>query len=320
LVYGQQKEIREQVMEDNFSVTSNALSIDHRFLNGDARRIFELMDISESTRNDYSARIGEFLRFVSVNGFHRNSFLEYKRHLDKRVDLKISSKNKYLASSRIFLKELARQGIIPDITLNIRSFKANRKHKREGINTDEVKIILSNLEQLSQTNDSIRLKAIIYLLAFQGLRLTEIRRLESEDINLKEGTALIRGKMRHDKEKIYLHPFTVEALREYLKINKINSGALFQSTSNRNRNGRMTIRALQHIVNGYLKSLGIEKVVHGFRHFYCTKIVRGFNGDLAEAIKFTRHRNVQTVMIYYDSVKMESNLPQYYKAFEGLNS
>jgi hypothetical protein len=42
LVVEQYKEIREQVMEDNFSVTSNALSIDHRFLNGDARRIFDL--------------------------------------------------------------------------------------------------------------------------------------------------------------------------------------------------------------------------------------------------------------------------------------
>lgn len=82
----------------------------------------------------------------------------------------------------------------------------------------------------------------------------------------------------------------------------------------------MTIRALQLITCGYLNSEGINKIVHGFRHFYYAKILRGFNGDLPIAMKFTRHRNVQTMMIYYGSIKNESNLLQYYNAFEGLNS
>ena len=44
------------------------------------------IDISESTRKDYSYRIKEFIKFVNDFGFHRNSYLEYKRHLNNRID------------------------------------------------------------------------------------------------------------------------------------------------------------------------------------------------------------------------------------------
>jgi len=283
-----------------------------------AKEVFDWMDVSENTRIDYKARIGLFVDFIKENGFNRNSFLSFKRYLESRTDIKTATKNKYLASARVFLRELARQGVIPDITLNIKSFKESRKHKRDGINEKEMKLIIRDLRGFPNTPKSTRLKAIIYLLAFQGLRLIELTRLDVSDIDLKSSTAMIHGKSRDDKEKIYLHPLTVDALKKYLEINQIKSGPLFQSKSNRNKNGRVTTRAIQHIVNGYLKELEIDKVVHAFRHFYCTAIVKGFNGDLAEAIKFTRHKNVETVMIYYDDINLENKLPDYYKAFDSV--
>jgi len=89
----------------------------------------------------------------------------------------------------------------------------SRKRKREGINTNEVKLILSNLDQPCPSKVSTRLEAIVRLLAFQGLRLLEIERLDAQNISLKDGTALFRGKIRHGKEKIYVHLFTIEAVK-----------------------------------------------------------------------------------------------------------
>jgi hypothetical protein len=86
--------------------------------------IFDFLDVSETTRQDYKYRIGAFNDFIRQNGFNNNSFLEYKRGLTGKNDFSVSTKNKYLGSARIFLKELHRQGLLPtDITQNIKAFK-----------------------------------------------------------------------------------------------------------------------------------------------------------------------------------------------------
>ncbi|MEA1965181.1 MAG: hypothetical protein U9O41_08710, partial [Candidatus Aerophobetes bacterium] len=49
-----------------------------------ANQIFSLLDISSSTREDYTHRIGLFLQFISEKGFTRDSFLEFKRYLQEK--------------------------------------------------------------------------------------------------------------------------------------------------------------------------------------------------------------------------------------------
>ena len=89
-------------------------------------KVFDLLDVRETTRADYKYRIGLFLDFVEGKRFNRNSFLAFKRELAERMDLAISTKNKYLTTARVFLKELNRQGAIPaDITQNIKTFKGD---------------------------------------------------------------------------------------------------------------------------------------------------------------------------------------------------
>src|SRR5665213_4375542 len=96
--------------------------------------VFDLLDVSASTRYDYQARIGVFLTFIREQGLDHNSFLAFKRTLTDRTDVSVSTKNKYLVTARIFLKELNRQGVLPvDITQNIKSFSQSRKHKVDGL-------------------------------------------------------------------------------------------------------------------------------------------------------------------------------------------
>ena len=65
---------------------------------------------------------------------------QFKRHLKEREDLPVATKNKYLASARIFFRELKRKWLIPfDITLNIKGFKLGKKHKREDLTKEEMK-------------------------------------------------------------------------------------------------------------------------------------------------------------------------------------
>ncbi|MCK5768551.1 MAG: site-specific integrase, partial [Candidatus Atribacteria bacterium] len=87
-----------------------------------ARSIFKFLDISEGTRKDYQYRIGHFLNYIDNKGLNQNSFLEYKNYLKSRTDYTVSTKNKYLVTAKIFLKELNRRSLLPvDITQNIKS-------------------------------------------------------------------------------------------------------------------------------------------------------------------------------------------------------
>jgi len=285
-----------------------------------ASKVFDLIDISETTRQDYKYRIGLFLDFTQERGLNRNSFLEFKRYLSDRTDLAVSTKNKYLATAKIFLKEANRLGYLPtDITQNIKTFSQNKKHKRDGLNDGEVEKLTNTLKDLPTNPQNTRLKAILSLLVFQGLRQVEVTRLDVKDIDFVSRVAFIQGKGRDDKEPIYLHPETIRALQEYLKTNKIADGALFTSRSNNNRNKRLTTRALRLLVKDILNELGIDKSTHGFRHYFTTTLIKTYKGDLLEVAQYTRHKSLEMLQVYNDNIKREADLPRFYGAFNGIS-
>ena len=293
---------------------NEVLSIDR------AKRVFDALDASETTRNDYRARIGLFIRFIRESGLNRNSFLDFKRDLAKRVDIGTATKNKYLAAARVFLKELNRRGALPvDITQNIKGFKQLKKHKKDGLNDQEISLLLDAIKNFPPTLKALRIKAIFALLALQGLREIEISRLNVGDLDLRRKIAFIWGKGRDDREVIHLHPETVKAMEEYLEVSKIADGALFQSTSNNSKNKRLTTRSIRSIIKSVLQENEIYKSVHGFRHWFTTKLVKNFQGDLLNVAKFTRHRSLEMLQIYYDDVKLQEDLPKFFETFKQVN-
>jgi integrase len=244
--------------------------------------------------------------------------LNFKRLLADRTDISVSTKNKYLASTRIFLKELSRLGTIPDITVNIKCFKQDKKHKRIGLNDYQVKNVWETINQSEINFKNTRLKAILSLLIFQGLRQIEIIRLNVADISLETATAMIKGKGRDDKEQIDLHPETITALKSYLFISKIADGSLFTCKSNNHLNKRLTTRSIRNLIKNFLLDLGINKTTHGFRHYFTTTLIKQFKGDLLEVAQYTRHQSLEMLQIYNDRVKKESDLPKYYNAFQSI--
>jgi len=177
-----------------------------------AAGIFDALDVSEATRTDHKWRIGAFVRFMDGRPLSHDSYLQFKRYLAARNDLSISAKNKYLCSARVLLKELARRGALPlDLTLNVRLFQQSKKHKREGVTEDEMARLTTYLRELPPTATNLRLKALIALLALQGLRQIEVQRLNVSDLDFVAHTALVQGKGRDDKEPVDLHPQTVSA-------------------------------------------------------------------------------------------------------------
>jgi len=290
------------------------LSLSLEELKGNARQVFDLLDVSSSTRQDYAYRIGLFLEFIAEKGFNRNSFLEFKRYLQTRSDLAIATKNKYLAAARVFLRELFRNRVIPvDITSNVRSFRQSNHHRKEGLNQREIDKLVAKIKRLGNSPKDARLKALFCLLALQGLRQIEIVRLNVEDLDLVNGRAFIQGKGQDDKELIYLHPETVAALRNYLKVTKVKSGAVFTSLGNR-ASKRLTTKTIQNEFEVLFKKLRIKKTVHGFRHFYITHLLKNF--PMHTVRKYSRHKCLQMLVVYDDELNLAQQKDEVFGCFQ----
>lgn len=284
------------------------------------KKLFDSLDIAESTRQDYISRIDSFVEFVKDKGFTKNSYLEYKRQLSLRTDLSVSTKNKYLIVARIYCKELHRQGYLPvDITQNIKSFQQSRKHKKDGFSENEIQKILDYIQKQPASDSTIRIKAILSLLILQGLRQIEIIRLDISDLDLTSQTAFVKGKGRDDKEIIDLHPIAVSTLKAYVKKYRIADGALFISTSNNSKRKRLTTKSIRNLINPILRGLEIDKTVHGFRHYFTTKLIQSYKGDLLTVAQYTRHKSLEMLQVYNDTIKHKADLPKYYQTFESID-
>lgn len=278
--------------------------------------LFDDMDIADSTRQDYLARLPQFAGFLHRNGINRNSLLEYKKYLRSRSDLGIAAKNKYLAVARIALKELYRRGAVSvDLSLNVKSFQQSQKHRVEGLSEQEIERLCQHLRELPDSFQTVRLRALVVLLLYQGLRQIEICRLDVSDVRTSNKQLYVLGKGRDDREPIYLHPQTIKALKSYLQASKVKDGPLFTSLWGQTKGKRLTTRGLRQIIKTSLNNLGIDKTVHGFRHYYTTTLIKSYKGELLRVAKYTRHSSTDMLMVYNDQVDDKQDLSRFISSF-----
>ena len=283
------------------------------------KQVFDVLDVSESTRKEYSVRIKHFVQYTKIHGINHNIYLEYKRFLDGIDTFSIATKNKYLIAAKVFLDGLYRLQLIPiKITDNIKGFSQSKLHKKEGLNDEAITKIQNYCSTLKPTLTNLRLKSILSLLIFQGLRQIEVIRLNVTDIDLKHKTAFITGKGRDDKERIYLHPTTVKVLKSYLSLYRFREGALFRSESNNSYGSRLTTKSIREIIKQVFKTLEIDGSTHGFRHFFITKLIKSYKGELLTVSKHSRHRSIQMLEVYNDETIREQDLPRFYDVFNDI--
>jgi site-specific recombinase XerD len=277
------------------------------------------MDVSEGTIADYSGRLKPFIEYVAAHGLTEDSLLSYKRLLASDKSLSISTKNKKLTVARLLLRELHRRGhLARDITLGIKGFQQTKKHKLSGLDNGDIALLREWVStNCDHSPKNLRLTCMLLLLAYHGLRQIELCRLDYEDIDFANSTVLIQGKGRDDKEVIHLNPEVTAMLRRYCKAYHIANGRLFFSISNNTSNGKsLTTRGLRASITRLFNQLGIHKNVHGLRHWYVSHLVQEFPGDLFLVMSFSRHRSLDQLQVYNDSITHAKAYPQHDKAFE----
>jgi site-specific recombinase XerD len=147
--------------------------------------------------------------------------------------------------------------------------------------------------------EDLRDRAIMELLFSTGLRVSELARLDIENVNLNTGEFSVRGK--GDKIRlVFLSSSATKALKEYLERRKDVSPALFIGLSRNSKEAtRLTARSVERMVKKYAVRAGIVKKTtpHTLRHSFATDLLRN-GADIRSVQAMLGHSSITTTQIY----------------------
>lgn len=265
-------------------------------------------NITSQTRKNYYQTIKLFIHYLKTNNIEElnNTNIEkilknYRKYRYNDKKNKFSTINSYIIQIQTFLK-----------TLNIKT-KTNLLAK-EG--KKEPKYLTQNevnevIKTIPETN--IRDKAIIQTLYRTGLRVSELAKLNKDDLDLKsEETAIIidikQGK-GNKQRKVFIDQETLQLINKMIykrtrKNRKDKTEALF---TDRSRN-RISTQAIQNLVkkyaiatderldtgNYYTKKL----TPHTLRHSFTIHLLNNSKRPINEVMKLLGHSNIKTTQIY----------------------
>ncbi len=149
----------------------------------------------------------------------------------------------------------------------------------------------------------IRDRLILEMLYSTGCRVSELVGINIEDVDIRSGAILVRGK--GGKERfVFLGSKAKQALREYLAIRSVRRRVKDSIDSSRAliwnlRGQRLTQRGVAMILEEYVRESGILKRVspHTFRHSFATHLL-DHGADIRAVQEMLGHSSLSTTQVY----------------------
>lgn len=154
-----------------------------------------------------------------------------------------------------------------------------------------------------ETEENLRAKLIIALMAIEGLRTVEVHRASEEDIDFDNGIMVVHGKGK--RGRIYPREDTMELIKRYIAVriaikDKNNMTPLFTSISNNHCGGRISRCGIRDIVDYWFKKADIKEnglSCHLLRHT-CGALLYQETKDLRVVQETLRHVDPKTTAKY----------------------
>ena len=152
-------------------------------------------------------------------------------------------------------------------------------------------------ERMFRSCTNLRDKAMLEFLYSTAVRVSELTRINREDIRFGSKDLIVYGKGSKER-KVYLNERTNMYIKEYLQSRTDDNPALFSGT--RAPHERMTKAGVEDAIRRIGRRAGVKKAhPHRFRR---TSITNALNRGmpLQEAMKFAGHAKAETTLLYSD--------------------
>jgi len=274
-------------------------------------------NLAQRSHREYTTDLRDLIDFLEQQAHlqrpeqvSRHHLESYLAELDRR-GLAGSTRRRKVASIRSFFAFLEDQGTIPQSPARKLIPPAREYIQPRVLTEGEYKRLLEAV------HGEIRDNAIIELLLQTGMRLSEIARLTTANIELPTkssqdegnvGSVYILGKGRKSRT-VTLNWKACRALRSYLQIRpEVDDNHLFITKFGRGISGR----AIEYLVEKYLKQASIHSAsVHTLRHTFATYMVK--KGTKLDVVRQALgHQDLKTTSIYVELARevMDKELQQ----------
>ncbi|MGG3004728.1 tyrosine-type recombinase/integrase [Geobacillus stearothermophilus] len=262
---------------------------------------------SENTIKGYLQSVAGFLKWfdeskgTEFKQLHRENVQEYisfLRTVKKAKPKTINTKLNALVKFNEFLIEMKVQR---DMALTKKDYmKVQQQY------ASLAKVELKDVEKFRQLvldSGNKRNYALVTLLAYAGLRISEALSLKMNDFNLVSREIIVRSGKGNKFRVVFMNDKVKAALQSWLKERKekgIESEYLFVS----NRNKRLDRTTVNKLFKEYSEHIGKEITPHDLRHFFCSHAIsRGLS--VHEVANQAGHSNIHTTLLYTNPTKDE---------------
>jgi integrase/recombinase XerD len=269
---------------------------------------------SDNTQRTYAALLGRFVGWADHQGLknwsvvelpHLMSFLQHeqKRPVEPRENgsaKRLSSESLYLqiAALRAFYKYAENEKLLPANIAENLSLPRRWKRLPKALSNDEINKLLQ--PQPPETPSSLCDQAVLELAYASGLRLSELRNIRLEQLQLESGFVLVIGK--GNKERVVpLGRKAVAAIERYLSagrprlVTKRSPANVFLTQ----RGTPFSSVTLWLRVKQRVRRANIPRNVtpHMLRHSFATHLLE-HGADLRVIQELLGHANISTTEIY----------------------
>ena len=265
----------------------------------------------DTLRNYYSA-IDNYLQWCRYNKRHPLKITEYEftYYRDMLVQLKMkkgSIKSKLNAVRQFYnvavkLKLLAEN---PTDGIGVKAYEPNDISPLKFLQAAQLEHLLNVIPDDGKNVENIRDKAMIMLMALEGLRTVEVYRMSVADVDWQVKTIYIHGKGHNDF--IYPRHDVMTYLKQYIKLRYADKQKkdpygepVFTALGNRNKGGRMNRRSIRRSIDKWLEIAGFKKAgisCHMLRHT-CGTLLYSTTKDLQIVKQVLRHSDINITSKY----------------------
>lgn len=266
---------------------------------------------SLKTIENYKHYLKRFDDFLSENIQPKDLTLKkiqnYRVFLNRVADekgrkLSIKTQNYHLISLRAFLKYLVKNDVETMAPEKIELGKIPERTV-EFLTREELDRLFEAVDKTKSVG--LRNTAILETLYSTGLRVSELRSLNREQVDLKRREFMVRGKGKKPRI-VFLSKKATEAIENYIKKRDdnfkplfINSGKGMKADILDDEKRRLTTVSIENIVRKTALKAGIIKKVtpHTLRHSYATELLAN-GADIRSVQEMLGHSSITTTQIY----------------------
>lgn len=250
----------------------------------------------------YLRRFFEKQKISSVEDITQDAIRSFRRWLSQEGasgrGVASSTQNYHFIAIRQFLKYLAKRDV-PAMAAEKIDLAKLPERDIDVLYPEEIDTLLAAPKADSLAG--LRDRALLHMLFSTGLRISELVRLNRDDIRQTADEIAVRGK-GNKVRVVFLSPEAKEAITAYLKARQDIDPALFVRHKKKvgpDDDLRLTVRTIQRLIKRHAAAAGITKDIspHTLRHSYATDLLRN-GADVREVQQLLGHASITTTQVY----------------------